>query len=285
MSDEANVQVDPVEQNTGTNVPGEQAPEVNEIETRARAQGWVPKEEFRGPSEKWRDAAEFVKRGEEELPILRERSRTLERRIANMERQHQASYQRLERATTAAIERQRADLQARYDAALRDAVQTGDVQRFDQLRRDQHDAVADFDKRTREQVEQPQQRQGGNPPHIQAAVEQWIGGNDWFTLDPELNAVATAYHGRLSQEKPGLSISENLAEVTKYVRQRYPDKFGTTRTADPALVEGSGGRMASNGKVSLASKLSADERRIGDRYVKEGLFKNIEEYARELQSA
>ena len=72
--------------------------------------------------------------------------------------------------------------------------------------------------------------------------------------------------------------------MTRQIRQRYPDRFGISRSAEPALVEG-GGRMATSGKVSLSSKLTAEERRAGEKFVKEGLFKDLEAYARDLQDA
>ena len=39
-------------------------PEYSEIEQQAREQGWRPKEEWEGDETKWRDAKEFVERGE-----------------------------------------------------------------------------------------------------------------------------------------------------------------------------------------------------------------------------
>lgn len=284
MSDENEVvQQDAVETNAGTVVPGEQVA-APDTEARARAQGWVPKEEFRGPAEKWRDADEFVRRGEEELPILRERSRTLERKLAEVERENVSRYQRLEKMTEIALTRQRQELQSRYEAAMRQAVESGDVQRYDQLRNQQYEAVTDFDKRTRAQIEEPAAQPGAPPPHVQAAVQRWSAANTWFNSDPELNYAAQGVHVRLNREKPGLSIEENLAEVTKEMRRRFPDKFGTTER-EPAVVEGSGGRMASGARRSPGASLSSEERRIGERFVKEGLFKNLDEYARELQNA
>ena len=35
-----------------------------ELEARARRQGWRPKEEYRGPEERWVPAQEFLERGE-----------------------------------------------------------------------------------------------------------------------------------------------------------------------------------------------------------------------------
>ena len=286
MSDETEiVQPDVIEPNSGAAIPGE-APAAPDTEARARAQGWVPKEEFRGPADKWRDADEFVRRGEEELPILRERSRTLERKLAEIERENSTRYQRLEKLTEAALTRQRHDLQSRYEAAMRDAAATGDVQRYDQLRVQQYEAVSDFDKRTRPPVEdQTQNDKNAAPAHEQAAVEQWVEKNSWFRSDEELNMAAQGVHMRLRRDKPGMSLSENLAEVAREVRRRYPDKFGS-QERDPAVVEGSAGRMPSGGtRRSAGLTLNAEERRIGERFVKEGLFKSLDEYARELQSA
>ena len=47
------------------------------IEVQARAMGWVPKEEFKGDTDKWKSAEDFVKDGYEILPILRERTKKL----------------------------------------------------------------------------------------------------------------------------------------------------------------------------------------------------------------
>lgn len=57
------------------------------IEERARAQGWVPKEEFKGDQARWRPAEEFVKRGEEIASFRPEVVRKLEAKVAGLERQ------------------------------------------------------------------------------------------------------------------------------------------------------------------------------------------------------
>src|SRR4030042_4905842 len=47
------------------------------IEQEARDMGWVPEQEFRGDTSKWRSAEEFVDRGREILPILRKNKEEL----------------------------------------------------------------------------------------------------------------------------------------------------------------------------------------------------------------
>lgn len=289
MSDDLQQPVEAVEPNAGTEIPGEARP-ADEIEGRARAQGWVPKEQFRGDPEKWRDADEFVRRGEEELPILRERNRSMERKLQELETQFRSrdgEYERklanFARMSEMALVNQRAQLERSYTQAMLEAGESGDRQRYFQLEQDKSQALRQFDKQVYEPPqEQPRQTNGAPqlPAHVQTTVENWTQKNEWFNRDAELNAVAQAYHVRLGKEKPGMSLDENLAEVTKYVRQRYPERFGS-KPGEAAVVEG-GGRMAQGSRSKGAASLSAEERKIGSRFVKEGLFKSLDEYAKEL---
>lgn len=288
----------------GIAVPGEEQPHAEarepsapsggeDIEARARSQGWVPREEFRGDPERWRPADEFVKRGEELLPVALERSRAAERkaqeleaRLAAREREFEDKIGRLERISTTAIQRERDRLDAMYRNAMRGAVESGDTARFDQLDRDRQTAIEHYDRHIQEQV-QPR-RDPSQPPPLppdkQAIVDGWIQRNEWYNRDPELNAVAQAFHERLGNEKPGLSLAENLAETERYVRWRYADKFGgSSRQITMPMVDAGGGRMPSSAgpRAKGVNELPADVRRVGESFVKQGLFKDLAEYARD----
>lgn len=242
--------------NTGLAVPGESTPAphqpierttadapaegASDTEDRARAMGWVSKEEFRGPADNWRDADEFVRKGEEDLPIVRERLKDATRKVADFERRlretttaSQQSIANLERMTTLALNKQRDQLIANYEAAKRNAVNSADEQRYDQLDRDMRAAVTAHDQQAYEAATPARPTQGQQaqlPPADAAAVSSWIDKNRWFQIDPELNVVAQSVHVRLGREKPGLSLEENLRETEDYVRQRYPDRFGDRKS-------------------------------------------------------
>jgi hypothetical protein len=293
MSDDIEEQEAP-EVDTGIDVPGEERPEeaavvetpADDVEAKARSQGWVPKDQFRGDPEKWRPADEFVKRGEELLPIALERARSAERRVQDMEAQFQQQLKRVEKVSQIALERQRADLQARYDAALRDAAASGDLDRYDNLSQGRQQAFQQFDEHVQKQLEEEAapRRDQGLPPELRQTVEGWIAENNWFNVDQELNAVAQAHHMRLLREQPGLPLTENLAQTRKYVQQRYPERFGITQKPPvQAAVEPGGGRMpsASAARAKGANDLPADVRAVGERFVKQGLFKDLGEYARD----
>ena len=66
---------------------GTQATEVTTEEMReAGSLGWVPKERFKGREEEWVDAKEFLRRGQEILPIVKANNRKLTERVENLER-------------------------------------------------------------------------------------------------------------------------------------------------------------------------------------------------------
>lgn len=271
-------------------------PAGDDVESRARSQGWVPREEFRGDPEKWRPADEFVKRGEEILPVALERSRAAERkaaeleaRMAAQERAYADQLQRLERTTAIALQRQREQLEANYQHAMRQAVEVGDVARYDQLARDRVQAVDHFDRQVTEQV-QPAQRQQPDgaapnlPPEQATVVNTWRAQNDWFDRDVVLNSVAQGLHMQLLRDKPGMSLSENLAAVTSEVRKRFPDRFGITAAQiTTPMVESGGGRMPSSmgTRAKGAADLPAEARAAGERFVREKIFKDLNEYARD----
>lgn len=292
--------------NTGTMVPGEAAPQVeapatettprnDDTEAQARAMGWVPKDEFRGPPEKWRDAAEFVKVGEEALPVVRERLRDTTRKLSELERKlnerdqtYAQNLTALERMTTVALNRQREQIESSYAAAQRAAVESGDVQRWEQLRRDEATALSQHDRQAYEAArpvpQQQRQPAPGPAPHEAPIVDSWVKQNPWFMRDAEMNEAAQQIHVALRRERPDLPLEQNLAEVQKRIHGRFADRLGITPVAprQPASVEG-GGRMPVN-SVSRgrgASDLPADARAQAEKFIKQGLFKDINEYAKD----
>jgi len=278
-------------QSDGIAIQGEAAPApVVDVESRARAHGWVGKDEWQGDPDKWRPADEFVKRGEELLPVALERSRALERRLADIEAQaarERATYtdhlSRVEKTALTALERQKAILESSYKAALRQAAETGDVARYDQLEKDRVVALQPYDQAPPVQQPAPPPQQA----HADPTVASWVQKNEWFNRDPVLNSVAQAIHMDLLRSRPGMSLEENLQATTQEVRRRFPDKFGTPSTPTTIvapMVEAGGGRMPSTTarRGKGAQDLPSDVRATGERFVKQGLFKDLNEYAAEF---
>src|SRR5580698_4034130 len=55
------------------------------VESRAREMGWKPLAEYRGPPGKWQPAADFIARGENILPIVRDQNRRLTEKVGKLE--------------------------------------------------------------------------------------------------------------------------------------------------------------------------------------------------------
>lgn len=275
--------------NTGTAIPGEDAPSVEsnsppaDIEERARLQGWVPKDEFKGDPEKWRPADEFVERGEQIVPILKERTRTLESKLleatTRLERQEAEARERfakIERMSELALQRQRDQIIGAYENAKLKAVEIGDTERYRQLDQDQRQAVSQHDRQAYEAAQQQEQQRQISPEN-QRQLAEFSQRNPWYEIDYEMRVAAEAYSQNLARQSPGITLQENLKETEAYMRKRYADKFTPLRTS--ASVEAGGRMPAASGRSKGVSELPADARKQGEKFVAQGLFKNLAEYA------
>jgi len=287
----------------GIAIPGEASPEQQpeatapaiqsvspEVEARAREMGWRPKDEYHGPADRWRPADEFVRRGEEVLPIVksqldkeRQKARQLEERLngveSKLERDYASRFKRLEGMTQVALLKQRQQLWGQFEAEKRKAVESGDTAEYDRLSTAQHQAMVEFQPESdpEEEAPAPVQRPAAHP-----AAQEFVERNPWFLRDKGMQAVAEQYHVKLFQEKPGISIEDNLREVEKYVRTKFPEAFGGSPTPAPAAphapqVEG-GTRNAGNVSRGV-NDLPPEAKEAGNKFVRQGIYKDIKEYA------
>jgi hypothetical protein len=232
-----------------------------ETEARARRIGYVPESEWRGepPKHGFMSADEYIKRGEQILPVMAARNRNLDSqlteaqaRIKELEVQAKEATKRVSEATQAFQEFRKFNENAykrgyeereRELMSVRDeAVRSADPDAFNR-------ADAELTElRNRKPAVEPEPPPKPEPepapitPQVDPIVTKWGDDNSWFKTDPLLNNYATVYHGQLLQEKPELSLADNLKEVTAEVKRRFPDKFQNERrngAASVALPNGS----------------------------------------------
>jgi hypothetical protein len=300
---------------TGNVIPGETKPEtvvenkINgqdaELEAKARRMGWKPSEEFRGPQHLWKDADTYVRAGEQELPVLRERYRALDDRFSKQERElttTKSAIEDVKKTLSDFVDFSHKSEQRAYDKAkkelmaqMRQATAMADTAAFDaaearlnQVEQEQRQATVAVTTK----VEEKKPDQFQPPPEVQL----WVNDNPWFNNDVTLRAYATALHGDLLSRSPNLSIRDNLAEVRKTVMDRFPDKFGGTRmekkvektetkenenreraaaVSTSSVTTESGNRQAA-GKKKTYNDLPAEAKAACDKFVKE-----IPKYTRE----
>jgi len=280
--------------------PAAQAPAVSrEMETKARDMGWVPQSEWRGSPDAWRPADQFVKRGEEVLPIVKSRADRAERKVAELEttvkelpnkiraeveQSFNERLKRMEGMNRIALERQRESIWSQFEEKKRAAVADGNVQAYEKHVQDQHRALAEFQGEPEGEEEAEPAKPNGKDvaPAVQTppAVQQWIGDNAWFNRDPVMTAFATEEHGRLMREMPGLSVEENLKRTREATMDKFPERFGLSPQQKPTAsqhapaVEG-GGRQAqaSQSRARVWNDLPPEAKSAAEKYIRDdGLF-------------
>lgn len=238
---------------------------------RARELGWRSKEEYRGPEDRWVAPDEFVRRGEEVLPIVKSQLERERERVAALERQmnereravderlrkaHETWEQRLAaqqaeadakaentaRIARLAIQRQRDNFMRDLDAAKRAVVPENVRQHYDTLVEQERD----FYKSVTAEEEQfaykpkpvappaPEQRQSAPEqrqlsPEELATITEWRGKNKWFEEKADARRLADIIHVNLLEERPTLSLRENLELVAQEMNRRFPEKTGYTQ--------------------------------------------------------
>lgn len=226
--------------------------ENNEMETAAYRMGWRPKAEYRGPPGEWRSAEEFLKRGQDILPIVRKDLIKARERANNMEAEILAlratvdeqklvleDLRKMARtASDAGYQRAIEELKdrRRRAAAAGDAVLAVEIsEQIDQVREERAATVpatpAPKPSAPSSEAPKPDPRAKLDP-----AVVQFIEENPWFNTDPVLHRVMEAEHMALLQEAPGLTLEENLTRAKEAVVARYPRKFGIAPEAPKPSV-------------------------------------------------
>lgn len=243
-----------------------------ELIKRARELGWRSKEEYRGPEDRWVAPDEFVRRGEEVLPIVKSQLERERERVAALERQmgeqqrlvddrlkkaHDTWEQRLSaqqaeadaraentaRIARLAIQRQRDRFMADLDAAKRAVVPEDVRQHYDTLveqERDFYKSVTaeeeqfNYKPKPAPAPEPKPQQQGAEPqrqlrPEELETINVWRGQNKWFDDKPDARRLADIIHVNLLEERPTLSLRENLELVAQEMNRRFPEKTGYTQ--------------------------------------------------------
>ena len=248
-----------------------QAEQDSVLDTKARDMGWTPKDDFKGDPANWRTAEDFVKRGEEFLPFIkkdRDKAQAEVKALKADVAKNAANFKKLEKMNQVALDNQRDQLTAQFSAQKRSAVEMGDTEAFDKIEKAENEALVKLDKKTQPDAAKPIDEL---PPAVRTTVDAWITDNRWFESDDEMRALAAAHHGKLQNDKPGLTLAENLDETREYVKKRFPEKFSvSTKPSRGSPVEGgarTGGK--SNG---LWGKLPKDAKAQATRMIKDGQF-------------
>jgi hypothetical protein len=253
--------VDQRQENTPENQTPEQTqqPEVNEVEKRAREQGWVPKDEWTGDPAAWRPADVFVDRGE---LLGRIKSQSAELREVKQMMNYLSEQNR--KLYEAGYERAVAEMQARRDAAI-EAGDTAAVRNIDKEMRNYEKAL--------EEARKPAPKTDTNT--TDPLFEDWSERNPWYNRDEVLTDWTNGRAVKLRAINPKITEAEMYKVLEAEVRKTFPEKFKRVGAPSPdgASNRGAGSPARKGGDSdfeALLDSLSEDEAQIARNLVKRG---------------
>lgn len=230
-----------------------------DFESEAKAEGWVPKEAFKGDATKWVDAETFVKRGEEILPLVNAKNRKLTEAVEELRKTvddlklGNSQFREFHEKTVAKERQERDAAIAQLEQIRKKAVSDGDGEAFDRA-----------DRRIQELRAQPVRQ----PNELNDGQRAWLADNSWYQTDRTLKALADGLSDDLARSRPDLvGKREFLDELTKLVKAEMPHKFENPNrqrtTVENTQPNGGGGS-----KAKTYESLPADAKAACDRFVR-----------------
>jgi hypothetical protein len=250
----------------------------SESETKARRLGWVPKEEFKGNPDQWRDADEFLHRGEEIHGYLK----------ADLDRLHNTLTQRDRelveiRQTMDEFRKFHNETESR---AYKRAIEELKALKISAIEQGDGSKVVEIDDqidRLKEAQAAPKEVKSATPAQVNNDFIDWSVQNKWYGADVELTQLAEDLGEVIKKQKPNLVGKEFLDEVTNRVKKLSPEKFENPNRQTAAVGSSSDGRAPStSGKKKSYENLPADAKKACDKFVKEGLLTK-EQYVKEFE--
>lgn len=217
-------------------------PEIT-IEQRARAMGWKPLGEYSGNPRHWSDAESFVRKGEEELPVLRDQNRRMSEKLVRQEQQLETLRNSVEEQRAAVEEATRVARgasEAGYARALsdlkakqREAASQGELEAFDQIG---EQIAAMEEQRTKDLAPRPPADPKPKPAGIDPAITAFVEANPWFNNPAKayLKQTMIGLHNAVLAEGQIADVADQLVEAKARLGRIYPQDFPSARRApDP----------------------------------------------------
>ena len=228
-------------------------------EDRASQMGWVPQDKWRGSPDHWVEADEFLRRGEQIMPILRKNNEHLSEKVSRLENEVSRVTQMLNNARESMeamkelqvneVKRQVEVTRKELLSGIRNAKEAGDIDAEMALQEQLVEVVAQkkaLDETPKEETKQQQPA----APQPDPATQSWLDQNTWFNKDKRKTALAVQIANELAEQgrRPSESYYADLdAELEKF--------FPNPNRDAPGKVEG--GRTATRSTSSSSKSYNA----------------------------
>uniref|UniRef100_A0A6M3IP27 Uncharacterized protein n=1 Tax=viral metagenome TaxID=1070528 RepID=A0A6M3IP27_9ZZZZ len=237
------------EEKTQEQLDTEKAQQAAEVENRAKIQGWVPKEEFRGDQGKWIAADEFVKRADHMMPILKSVNKKLETQVSTLNQklsETQGMVEKMVKINTKYIDDSYDTQVSQLKMQKRKAAEEQNWELYDKLEIQE----AKLSKPEKLEVKTPAPQ-----PQNQSILDDWMDKNkSWFNVDKEMTDYAVFVGEQLKNSQSPIALPGQeaafCAEVERRIKTTFPSKFSNPNRQRSELDESGlrGGESFSNGK-------------------------------------
>jgi len=253
--------------NSGENTQVTQTESTNPYDKQAREMGWRPKEEWEGEPEKWRDAKEFVERGElygKIDSVGRELKET--RKALKMLQEHHSKVRETE--FNRAVEE--------LKAAQKKHLEDGNADEYLKATELLTDIKAE--QKARKVVEETTPK---SPPGLDPRFVDWTKENSWYERNTDMREFADTIGQGYAMRNPGIDPVEVLKYVSREVKKHYRDQFENPNR-NKTTVEGTG-TQGTVKKSGSSIELSEDERKVMNTFIRQGVMTK-EEYIEQVKS-
>lgn len=236
--------------------------ETGPMEDKARAMGWVEQEEWKGDPSKWRPAEEFVQRGENIGPIMRDRINKLE---GDLKIALKSNTQELKKVREESYNKAKAEYEEKLeklDSEEFEAFTEGDEEKYKTI------------KKKRETLKAPVK----DTPVENKEFIEWSEKNPWYKDDNLLRRNADIIAAEEVEKNPTIDPAKLYGIVEARIKEEFAHKFtNPNRKEDPSVESGEG--SPPKGKNTFASlpkeakdsftRLAAKMKQSGREYTKE----------------
>jgi DNA repair exonuclease SbcCD ATPase subunit len=248
------------------------------LQAQAQRLGWMPPERYKGAPEKFVDADEFVRRGEEVLPIIRQQKAKLESDVGRLSGEvshlkeiiakNQEAMTALEEYHTGETKRKVAQVRKELKSEIARASEAGDHEALAEAT----DQLSQLNERVEETA--PVEKQKELPPaeQLDPGFIAWAEDTGWYGKDRRRTALANAVAVEMREKGEKSTGREFLDLVAAEVETELP----RVRRARPSPEKVAGGRLGSGSSggrkgyadLSAEAKVACDT--FADQLVGEG---------------
>ncbi|MCP3924480.1 MAG: hypothetical protein GY714_18055 [Desulfobacterales bacterium] len=247
-------------------------------EEKARAQGWVPQEEYKGDSDNWKTAEQFIEVGEKISGVQKERNDRLLDEVKKLTQQvsgYQNQFSEFKDIHSKELAAVREDS---YNKALLklkekqvEAVENADVEEFEKTQ-------AKIDN-----LKKPEKPETTKDPVVNNAPPkefvEFADKNKWYSTDKDLTEYADFIGSR--EAKNHSDPASFYAAVESKVKAQFPDKFKVKEEVPDVESSSSGTPTKQASGKHKFKDLPEDAKKACKKYVAAGLYKSEAEYMKE----